>query len=390
MKKKRNIIIIVLLLVVTNLLTYTVTSYGYGRVTKDKFAKINFLEDYVRKNYLYNVTDDQFTVGELKGVVAGLNDPYSEYLTKEEWDNLSSSTLGKFYGIGVFITNQEGDLITVISPIKDSPADRAGVKAGDKIIKIDGKDFSAAQTTDAMKAMRGDKGTDVKITVFRPSTGKTLDFTITRDEIKEETVISKNLDGIGYIGITQFTSDTGKDFKKALNKLLGENIKSLIIDLRGNPGGVVDTAAEVADEILPEGVIVYAKNRDHQKVFEFKSDKNYTNIPLAVLINNGSASASEILVGAIRDYKRGTIIGEKSFGKGIVQTAVKFPRGDGIKLTTSEYFSPKGINIHKKGINPDIEVKLPPDIKGIGVEHLNEDTQLQKAIEVLKNKTNNK
>ena len=385
MKKKRNLLVIVLL-IVTNFVTYSVTSFGYGRVSKDKFAKINFLENYVKENYLYDVKDEDLTVGELKGVVAGLKDPYSEYLTKEEWDNLSSSTAGKFFGIGVFITNQAGDFITVISPIKDSPADRAGVKAGDKIIKIDGKDFTEAQTTDAMNAMRGEKGTDVKITVLRPSTGKTLDFTITRDEIKEETIISKNLDGIGYIGITQFTSDTGKDFKKALNKLQQEKIKSLIIDLRGNPGGVVDTAAEVADEILPEGIIVYAKNRDHKKVFEFKSDKNYTDIPLCVLINNGSASASEILVGAIRDYKRGTIIGQKSFGKGIVQTAVKFPRGDGIKLTTSEYFSPKGINIHKKGIEPDIEVKLPENIKGIGVEHIDEDTQLQKAIEVLKNK----
>ena len=371
MKKKRNLLVIVLL-IVTNFVTYSVTSFGYGRVSKDKFAKINFLENYVKENYLYDVKDEDLTVGELKGVVAGLKDPYSEYLTKEEWDNLSSSTAGKFFGIGVFITNQAGDFITVISPIKDSPADRAGVKAGDKIIKIDGKDFTEAQTTDAMNAMRGEKGTDVKITVLRPSTGKTLDFTITRDEIKEETIISKNLDGIGYIGITQFTSDTGKDFKKALNKLQQEKI--------------VDTAAEVADEILPEGIIVYAKNRDHKKVFEFKSDKNYTDIPLCVLINNGSASASEILVGAIRDYKRGTIIGQKSFGKGIVQTAVKFPRGDGIKLTTSEYFSPKGINIHKKGIEPDIEVKLPENIKGIGVEHIDEDTQLQKAIEVLKNK----
>lgn len=387
MKKKRNLLIIVLL-VVTNLITYNLTTWGYGRVTKDKSAKINFLEQFVKKNYLYPVTDEELEIGELKGVVAGLKDPYSEYLTKEEYDLLAESTAGKFFGIGVFISNQSDNLITVISPIKDSPADKAGIQAGDKIIKINNKEYAANDINEAMQAMRGEKGSEVKITILRPLTGKTKDFNIIRDEIKEETIIPKNLDGIGYIGITQFSEDTSKDFKKELELLKKQGINSLIIDLRGNPGGIVDTAAEVADELVPEGMIVYAKNKEHEKVFEFKSDKNFTDLPLAVLINQGSASASEILAGAIRDYKRGVIIGQKSFGKGIVQSAIRFPRGDGIKLTTSEYFSPKGINIHKKGIVPDIEVELSKDVKGIGIEHLDEDAQLQKAIEELKNKNN--
>ena len=188
-----------------------------------------------------------------------------------------------------------------------------------------------------MKAMRGKKGTEVNITILAPDTNKTKDLTIIRDEIKEETIISKNLNGIGYLGITQFSEDTSKDFKKELDKLKSQGIKGIVIDLRGNPGGIVDTAAEVADEILPEGMIVYAKDKDHKKVFEFKSKSEYTDLPLSVLINQGSASASEILAGAIRDYDRGQIIGQKSFGKGIVQSAVRFPNGDGIKLTTSEY-----------------------------------------------------
>ena len=385
MKKKRNLLVI-LLLVVTNLITYNLTTWGYGRISKDKLAKMNFLEDFVKENYLYPVTDEELATGELKGVVAGLNDPYSEYLTKKEYDQLTEATTGKFFGIGVFISNQTDNLITVISPIKDSPADKAGIKAGDKIIKIDGKEYTAPQINEAMNTMTGEKGTEVEITILRPSTGKTKDLKIIRDEIKEETIIPKNLDGIGYLGITQFNEDTSKDFKRELEKLQGEGVTSLIVDLRGNPGGIVDTAAEVADVLLPEGMIVYAKDKDHKKVFEFKSDSDYVDLPLAVLINQGSASASEILAGAIRDYNRGTIIGQKSFGKGIVQSAVRFPKGDGIKLTTSEYFTPKGENIHKKGINPDIEVTLPQDIKGIGIEHLDEDTQLQKAIEVLQNK----
>lgn len=386
--KKRNkalkIILLVCVLVLSNVFTFKFASI-YGAVSGNKISKIKFLEDYVKNNYLYDVTDKELEIGELKGVVAGLNDPYSEYFTKEEYEELTKNISGKFYGIGVVISAQDGDLITVVSPIKDSPADRAGIKAGDKIVKVNDKEYSSAQINEAMQVMRGNKGESVKITVYRPSDSKTYDFNIKRDEVKAETIISKDLNGIGYIGITQFSEDTAKDFKKALLNLEKENIKGLIIDLRGNPGGIVDTSAEIADELLPEGVVVYAKNRDHKKVFEFKSDAKHTELPLVVLINEGSASASEILAGAIRDYNRGKIVGMKSFGKGIVQTAVRFPSGDGIKLTTSEYFSPKGINIHKKGIEPDIKVELPKDIKGIGIEHLNEDTQLQKAIEILNN-----
>ena len=386
--KKRNkalkIILLVCVLVLSNVFTFKFASI-YGAVSGNKISKIKFLEDYVKNNYLYDVTDKELEIGELKGVVAGLNDPYSEYFTKEEYEELTKSISGKFYGIGVVISAQDGDLITVVSPIKDSPADRAGIKAGDKIVKVNDKEYSSAQINEAMQVMRGNKGESVKITVYRPSDSKTYDFNIKRDEVKAETIISKDLNGIGYIGITQFSEDTAKDFKKALLNLEKENIKGLIIDLRGNPGGIVDTSAEIADELLPEGVVVYAKNRDHKKVFEFKSDAKHTELPLVVLINEGSASASEILAGAIKDYNRGKIVGMKSFGKGIVQTAVRFPSGDGIKLTTSEYFSPKGINIHKKGIEPDIKVELPKDIKGIGIEHLNEDTQLQKAIEILNN-----
>lgn len=388
MKKRRNVLLVVILLIVTNILTYNLTSWGYGRISKDKFAKMNFLEKFVKENYLYPVTDEELAIGELKGVVAGLNDPYSEYLTKEEYNSLTETTSGKFYGIGVFISNQNDEFITVISPIKDSPADIAGLKAGDKIIKVDDKEYNASQTSEAMKAMRGEKGTEVKITILRTSTGKTKDYNIVRDEIKEETIISSNLNGIGYIGITQFSEDTSKDFKREIEKLQKENINSIIIDLRGNPGGIVDTAAEVADILLPEGMIVYAKDKNKNTVFEFKSDKNFVDLPLVVLINQGSASASEILAGAIRDYNRGTIIGKKSFGKGIVQSAMRFPRGDGIKLTTSEYFSPKGINIHKIGIEPDIEVDLEKDITGIGIEHINEDAQLQRAMEVLRDEVN--
>lgn len=384
-----NIIVVAVLLAVTNISTYNLATSDIGIASDDKIVKIKALENYVRDNYLYNITDEEFEIGELKGVVSALDDPYSEYLTKEDYKKLTDNLTGKFCGIGVFISGQESKYIQVVSPIKGSPAEKAGIKSGDEIVKIDGKEYSAAQISEATDIMRGEKGTGVKITVIRPSENNAIyDFNIIRDEVKAETVICQNLKGIGYIGITQFGEQTADDFKKALKTLEKSNVKGLIIDLRGNPGGIVESASEIADTLLPEGMIVYAKDREHKIVFEEKSGPRHSELPLVVLINSGSASASEILAGAIRDYNRGVIIGERSFGKGIVQSVVRFPGGDGIKLTTSEYFSPKGINIHKKGIKPDISVILPPEVTGIGVEHQEEDRQLQKAIEVLREQIN--
>lgn len=389
MKKKMiKILAVILLLIGTNFLTYNAAIYGYGNASSTKYARIKFLEDYVKKNFLYPVTDEDFEIGELKGVIAGLNDPYSEYMTKEEYDKLMETTSGKFYGIGVVITKGEDNLITVISPIKGSPADKAGVKAQDKIIKVEGVEYTAEKMNDAIAVMKGKKGTKVNITVYTPSTSETRDLSMERDEVKMETIISKKINNIGYIAITQFDETTYPDFKEALNKLEREDVKGLVIDLRGNPGGVVDAAANIADELLPEGMIVYAKDKNEKTVFEFKSDSNQTELPITVLINKGSASASEILAGALHDHKRATIIGTTSFGKGIVQSAARFPKGDGIKLTTSQYFTPNGVCIHKIGIKPDIEIEIEKDAKGIGVEYLDTDTQLKKSIEVLNESIN--
>lgn len=385
-KKYLKILFFTVLLLGTNFLTAKFVMDGYAFNGSTKYLKIKALEEIVKKNYLYSVTDKDLETGELKGVVAGLNDPYSEYYTKEEYDKLMEYTTGKFYGIGVVITKGEDNLITVISPIKDSPADKAGIKAKDKIIKVENVEYTGDKITEATQVMKGKKGTKVKITVYSPETNKTKDLEIIRDEIVMQTIIKHKIGQVGYIGITQFDEGTAKDFKLALEDLKSQNIKSLIIDLRGNPGGIVDSAAEIADLLLPKGMIVYAENKNKDRVFEFKSDENYLNMPMAVLINEGSASASEILAGAIRDYDAGIIIGKKSFGKGIVQTATRFPTGDGIKLTTSEYFSPKGINIHKIGIKPDIEVDLDKNSKGIGYDYLDTDSQLKRAIDELNKK----
>lgn len=388
MKKIRNIIIVLILLVFTNYGTFKLASSGYFyNLTKDEekmhLQKMKFLEKKVEDDFLYKVDKEKLRQGELKGMVASLGDPYSEYLTLEDFDALAEQTNGKFFGIGVSVSSNEEGQILVIAPIKDTPAEKVGIKTGDLIIKVNGEPVSGNDLQAAVAKIKGDKGTSVKITIYRPSTKETKDIDVKRDEIKLETVISNTIKDLGYIGITQFNDNTYDEFKKALNNLKEKNVKGLIIDLRGNPGGTVDSVEKIANELLPEGTIVSAKNRDGQVVFDYKSDKEYVNLPMAVLINGGSASASEILAGAIRDFKMGTLIGEKSFGKGIVQSVFPFPDGSGLKITTSEYFTPSGENIHKKGIKPDIEVKLPENVKGIGIEYLNTDSQLKKAIEVL-------
>lgn len=388
MKKIRNIIIVLILLVFTNYGTFKLASSGYFyNLTKDEekmhLQKMKFLEKKVEDDFLYKVDKEKLRQGELKGMVASLGDPYSEYLTLEDFDALAEQTNGKFFGIGVSVSSNEEGQILVIAPIKDTPAEKVGIKTGDLIIKVNGEPVSGNDLQAAVAKIKGDKGTSVKITIYRPSTKETKDIDVKRDEIKLETVISNTIKDLGYIGITQFNDNTYDEFTKALNNLKEKNVKGLIIDLRGNPGGTVDSVEKIANELLPEGTIVSAKNRDGQVVFDYKSDKEYVNLPMAVLINGGSASASEILAGAIRDFKMGTLIGEKSFGKGIVQSVFPFPDGSGLKITTSEYFTPSGENIHKKGIKPDIEVKLPDDTKGIGIEYLNTDSQLKKAIEVL-------
>lgn len=388
MKKIRNIIIVLILLIFTNYGTFKLASSGFlYSFTRDAdkmhIQKMKFLERKVEDDFLYKVDKEKLRQGELKGMVASLDDPYSEYLTLEDFNALEEQTNGKFFGIGVSVSSNEEGQILVIAPIKDTPAEKVGIKTGDLILKVNGEPVSGNDLQAAVAKIKGDKGTSVKITIYRPSTKETKDIDVKRDEIKLETVISNKIKDLGYIGITQFNDNTYDEFKKALDGLKEKNIKGLIIDLRGNPGGTVDSVEKIANELLPEGTIVSAKNRDGQVVFDYKSDKECLNLPMAVLINGGSASASEILAGAIRDFKKGTLIGEKSFGKGIVQSVFPFPDGSGLKITTSEYFTPSGENIHKKGIKPDIEVKLPENVKGIGIEHLETDNQLKKAIEVL-------
>ncbi|MBS4881662.1 MAG: S41 family peptidase [Peptoniphilus harei] len=381
-------IIAVVLLVITTAFVTRIITVRQVLSSNENFGKVIVLEKYLRENYLYNkdIKDENLEAGLLKGLVAGLADPYSQYLTSDEMKKLSETTTGKFQGIGVIISPDEDGTVTVISPIKGSPADRAGVESGDKILKINGKDFSAEKINEASKEMRGEKGTTVKILLLKKKNLKTKEVEIKREEIKIDSIIKNKIGDIGYIGITMFDEETGKDFVKALNELTKEGVKGIILDMRGNPGGVVDAAVEIGDAILPKSTFVTLKDNKGEIVQDYKLDDKYNDIKMVVLVNEGSASASEILSGAIRDLDRAKIIGKTTYGKGVVQNVISLPEGDGLKLTTSEYFTPKGKSINKIGIKPDIEIELPENIKGIGIDYMDTDSQLKKAIEIIKEK----
>ena len=381
--KKKHIAGILALLLVTNIITaFASVQFATGSVKE--VAQTKVLERFLKKYYLRSdeITEKDFIEGRKKGTVAALNDPYSQYFDEEEYEKFMESTTGEFFGIGVQIGPVEGSkLITVIAPIKGSPAEAAGLKSGDKIVSVDGVEYTVDEMDEAVKHIKGDKGTTVTLGIMSEGEGSVRDVKVTRDEIHMESVITGSIGDIAYIGLTQFEDDTVEEFTEAMKAAAGK--KGLILDLRGNPGGILEAAVGVSDQLLPEADIVSAKDNRGKEVFHYKSDEATWGKPIVVLVNGGSASASEIVAGALKDNKAATLVGEKTYGKGVVQTLVPLPGGGGIKLTTSEYFTPSGVNIQDKGIEPDVEVSLPEDVKAIGLEHRDQDTQLQKAISII-------
>lgn len=405
MSRRKTITLVVVLVLVTNLITFglsnftsitfkdkahiPVEEYNALKSVYQEFSKVMLVEEYIERNYLRDVDKDKLMEGQLKGLLQSLEDPYSNYMTDEEFASLLEETSGSFGGIGVVVTPGEDNLITVVSPIEDTPGERAGIRSGDKIIEVNGKEFLAENMDQAVKEMKGEPNTEVVLTIMRNKNGREneiLELDIVREIIRVVTVKSDVIDdNIGYIRISSFDDLTYEDFKKDLDKLGEENIEGLIIDLRNNPGGLLDITVKIADELLGQGDIVYTQTKDGKKEYE-KSNKKMVDYPLAILINGGSASASEILSGAVKDHERGVLIGTTSFGKGVVQRIHGFEDGSGIKLTTSEYFTPNGINIHGVGIEPDILVELDEDVEIIGLENLEGDNQLKRAIEEIKSK----
>jgi carboxyl-terminal processing protease len=314
----------------------------------------------VETDYVDEVKPKNLIYGALKGMLSSL-DPHSQFMDPDTYNELKVDTEGKFGGLGIEITIKDG-LLTVVTPIEDTPAWKAGVKAGDRIVKIDNEITRDMTLTDAVKKMRGKPGEAVALSILRESEKKILEFKIVRDIIKIKDIKEARIleDGIGYIRLVEFRENTPQDINSVLENLTKSSMNALILDLRNNPGGLLDAAVKVAERFIPKGkVVVYTKGRQPSQNLEFISRASHpiTNLPMVVLINEGSASGSEIVAACLQDYKRAIILGTKSFGKGSVQTIIPLSDGSALRLTTSKYFTPLGKVIHEKGVMPDIVVE---------------------------------
>lgn len=347
--------------------------------------KLRNIKSVIDSKFLYDYEDKQLEEGIYKGYVSSLKDIYTEYYDAEEYKALNEQSGGEFGGVGIEVSGASEQYIEVIAPIKGTPAEKAGIKSGDKIVKIDGKEVFAKDLSEAVKTMRGEPGKEVTLTIQRVVSEKpeVIDFKLVREIIKVQSVHANMLENnIGYIHITNFQENTAKDFFAALDKLEDDGAKKLILDLRNNPGGLLNVTLMIADRFIAEGKIMSVKYKDGSGD-SYDSNPGSDKIPMVTLINGGSASASEVLSGALKDHKRSEIIGEKSFGKGVVQQVIPLGDGTGVKVTVSEYFSPNENKIHGVGVEPTIEEKLNEKATHIGPDSLAEDNQLQKAIEVL-------
>ncbi len=364
MKNKERIIWIILVAVLLVVTTASgINNWIQAGNTEKTYANLRLFNEVfnlLRTEYYdeTKVRPEQLIPGAIDGMIGTLGDPHTSYFSKENFDELKTDTRGEFGGLGIVIGLRD-EWITVISPIDDTPAFRAGVLAGDRIVEIDGDPTDGFTTMDAVKLLRGEVGTKVTIKVQRRSKNKPISFTITRGVIKLETVKSTVIDDeIGYIRISQFSEPTAGAIHEHIAALKDEGISSIIVDLRNNPGGLLSSAIEISDMFLENGVIVSTKGRDPSQNQEFRahSGAEVSDIPLIVMVNEGSASGSEIFAGAIKDNKRGLLVGGKTFGKGSVQTVRELPEGAGIRITTALYYMPMGDSIHEQGIVPDEEV----------------------------------
>ncbi|WMJ90310.1 S41 family peptidase [Anaerocolumna sp. MB42-C2] len=350
--------------------------------------KINKLETLIDRFYMDKVDETKLAEGIYKGLLASLGDPYSCYYTKEEYDALMESSSGVYCGIGATVSqNVNTGIISIVKPFVKGPAHAAGVLPGDIVYKVNGEEVTGKDLSEVVSRIKGEEGTKVSVTVIREGEPDPIEFSIPRKTVEVPTIEYEMLGNkIGYIAISEFDEVTAEQFRKAIDDLDKQGQKGLIVDVRNNPGGLLDTVVDILNRMLPKGLIVYTEDKYGTREEKFSDAKEEFDKPLAVLINGNSASASEIFSGAIQDYKRGTIVGTTSFGKGIVQSIIPLSDGTAIKVTVSKYYTPNGKNIHGIGISPDVTVDLKDKLKQQVVIKKEEDNQLQKAIEIIKKK----
>ena len=340
----------------------------------ETYGKLDSIKQFLEETYYVSVNTDDLLEGAYYGLVDGLNDPYSEYVSAEDYADYISSMLGEYSGVGMSFYGNEDGVLEIVKVYRNSPAQKAGMQPGDIIVKVDGKEYSGSESNEAAVNIRGKAGTPVDITYRRDGVENTV--TIVRASIQVETIEYQMLeDNIGYIYIDGFESATAKDFKAAMDDLTAQGAKGLVIDLRNNGGGLVDICVEVADMLMNQGTVVYTEDHNKKKDY-YVTAAGRTELPYVLLVNEYTASASEILAAGIQDNNEGKIIGTKTYGKGIIQSLYTWDDGSAVKITIMQYYSPSGKTIHKVGITPDYVVEL--------VEGDDTDYQLQKALEVLK------
>ncbi|MEG0501779.1 MAG: S41 family peptidase [Cellulosilyticaceae bacterium] len=368
------------LLVLMLLLVGTAFVDKYDYIDKKLLA----IDKAINQYYVGEIDRDKLEEGIYKGFVAGVGDPYTTYYTPDEFAKFMEKSSGTYAGIGVQMTvDQTDNTITVTEVFPGSPAEKAGMLTKDKIIGAEGKELTGDDFEEAPKIIKGEEGTAVVVTIYRPSENKTYDLDITRENVVYPSIEYKMMDNnIGYIQIRSFEEPTYEQFKAALTEVERKGAKGLVIDLRNNSGGLLHITEDIVDELIPEGVIVSTKDNQGEVKTAYADDE-YTDIPIAVLVNEQSASASEVLSGALKDHDRATLVGTTTFGKGIVQSIMPLTDGSALKVTTSQYFTPSGVCIQGTGIEPHYRVELPAELMIKPKLEYDEDVQLQKAVEVL-------
>lgn len=387
----------IMIIVLTAFITFIITSIGmYKYIENDgKLAAladstsndiaINLAKykEIINKYYLGEVDEEKLKEGAIKGYIEGLDDPYTEYISKEEMEEYMEDTLGNYVGIGIYMTaDKKSDKVKVLSPIKDSPAEKAGIEPGDIIVSVNGKTYNSSEMSTMTNDIKGEEGTEVEITILRGT--ETKEFKIKREKIKVNPVESKVLENnIGYIKFTSFDETTAEDFKTKYEELKKSKIKSLIIDLRNNGGGLVDQALKIADYMAEkDSVLLYEVDKKGNEEVKKSENNPIISEPVIILTNENTASASEILAGALKDLGKAKIVGTKTYGKGVIQQILSVKDGSGIKLTVEEYQTPNRNKINKIGIEPDETVELPSDEESVINVPEEKDTQLQKAKEI--------
>lgn len=392
-KKSYKIYKIIMLMVLVAFITFLVTTIGMQQYFKGDIkntqdtitSELKNFRRIIDKYYLGEVNEEKLKEGAIRGYIEGLEDPYTEYISKEDMKDYLEDTMGNFVGIGIYmVKDTNADKIMVLSPIKNSPAEKAGVQPGDYIIKVNDVTYTAEQMTEASNKIKGEEGSTVKLELLRGN--ETITYEIKRENIKVNPVEAKVLqNNIGYIKFSSFDEDTAEDFKKKYEELNKQGIKSLIIDLRNNGGGIVTEALEIADYFTPkDSILLYEVDKNNKEEIEKSKNDPIINMPTIILTNENTASSSEILAGALKDLGKAKIVGTKTYGKGVIQEVLSLPDGSGIKITSEEYLTPNKTKINKVGIQPDVEVELPKTVKNILDVEEKDDTQLQKAIEMLK------